>query len=131
MRSLTALLLSGLLLAGCSSDEAAADAGPNKCHAAGGECAVNFPFVCRPGKEATTGELAGACGIESSSGKQMPCCFPVVETDTGVDTGPAKDSATDAPADAEASVDATGDAPKDAPVDASGDAVTGDATDGG
>ncbi len=133
MRFLTALLLtSSLVLSACSSDEAApADTGPNKCVVAGGECALNFPFVCRPGKVASTGDLAKACGVEPSSGKEMPCCFPVVDTDTGVDVGvdSSTDSAADAPTDAPA--DGSGDAPKDAPAaDASGDAV-GDATDGG
>ena len=125
------VLLLALGIFGCGSDDAApADTGPNLCVSNRGECAVNFPFVCRPGKEATTGELALACGTEASSGKQIPCCFPVAEVDTGVDSG-ADTSDAGAPADGSAG-DVSGEAAVDALADAVKEASSGDAAgDGG
>lgn len=120
MRLAFALALSFVGLLGCSSEEATGtvDSGPNKCVAAGYECAVNFPFVCRPGKEPIKGDLATACG--TTDGKDIPCCVMAVDVDTGVDTGRLDTGAGDAAADgtAETSTDATTDAASDAKADA-------------
>ena len=124
---LASVLASSLI--GCSSDDPApTDPGPqsNACIAAGGVCAVNFPFVCAPGFAAEPSR-AGACGKSiSDDPRDVPCCIRKPVPDTGVpDTGIA-----DASADAtdDATNDATnGDANDDAPSDGSDAADVNDA----
>jgi len=109
------VLLFTLGLYGCSSDEKPAASAPtvNACIAAGGSCAVNFPFLCPPGDEQATDDARKtACGKSiGDDPRDVPCCLPGAPQDTGVrDTGMPDTGANDA------STETGGDATSDAPA---------------